>query len=95
MNTPSNKLIKAFQLITKVFLGADSEKSLEYTFEKNSLKLFGCLKNFHEFILNIFNNLGLSDLSTELDLFLWKIIGCALPKNFDLSTSGNELEVTF
>ena len=34
----------------------------------------------------IFNNLELSDLSLELELFLWQIVGRALPKNFDLST---------
>ena len=43
----------------------------------------------------IFNNLGLSYLSLEIDLFLWQIVDCALPKNFDLSTSGNDLKVTF
>ena len=43
----------------------------------------------------IFDNLELSDLSPELDIFLWKIVGRALPNNFDLSTGRNELEVTF
>ena len=33
----------------------------------------------------IFNNLGLSDLSLELELFLWQIVFCALPKDFLLT----------
>ena len=37
----------------------------------------------------IFNNLGLS----ELELFLWQIVGRTLPKSFDLSTGGNSLKV--
>ena len=41
----------------------------------------------------IFNNLELSDLSLELDIFLWQIIGRALPNNFALSTGGNNLKV--
>ena len=41
----------------------------------------------------IFNNLKLSDLSPELELFLWHIVGYALPKSFDLSTSENGLKV--
>ena len=41
----------------------------------------------------IFNNLGLSNLSLQLDLFLWQIVGRALPKNFALYTGVNELKV--
>ena len=41
----------------------------------------------------IFDNLGLVDLSPELDLFLWKIACRTLPKNFALSIDGNELKV--
>ena len=41
----------------------------------------------------IFNNLGLNDL--KIDLFLCQIVGRALLKNFDLSTNGNDLKVTF
>ena len=42
----------------------------------------------------IFNNLGLSDLSSELELFLWQILGHTLLNNFDLSTDGTGLKVT-
>ena len=42
----------------------------------------------------IFNNLGLSDLSPELELFLWQILGCTLVNSFDLSTEGTALKVT-
>ena len=41
----------------------------------------------------IFDNLRASDLSSELDLFLWQIVGCALPKNFALYTDENDLKV--
>ena len=34
ISTPFEKFIEAFRLITKIFLGVDSEKSLKYTFEK-------------------------------------------------------------
>ena len=34
MNTHSKKLFEAFQLVSKIFLSADSEKSHEYIFEK-------------------------------------------------------------
>ena len=40
----------------------------------------------------IFDNHGLSDLSLELDLFLWQIVVCSLPKTFVLSTGGNDLK---
>ena len=43
----------------------------------------------------IFNNLGLSDLSPEYELFIWQTIGCALSKNFNLSTGINDLKVAF
>ena len=42
----------------------------------------------------IFNNFGLSDLSPELELFLWQIIGRTLLNSFDLSTEGTGLKVT-
>ena len=42
----------------------------------------------------IFNNLGLSDLSPELELFLWHILGHTLLNSFDLSTEGTGLKVT-
>ena len=42
----------------------------------------------------IFNNLGLSDLSPELELFLWEILGRTLLNSFDLSTDGTGLKVT-
>ena len=71
MNTPSKKLFEAFQLVSKIFLSVDSEKSHEYTFEKNSLKLFGYFELFLSAYRMILNNLGLVDLSLELDLFLW------------------------
>ena len=35
----------------------------------------------------------MSDLSLELDLFLWQNVGCALPKSFNLSIGGNSLKV--
>ena len=41
----------------------------------------------------IFDNLGLSNLSTELYLFLWQIVGLALPKTFTLYTDRNDLKV--
>ena len=41
----------------------------------------------------IFNNLELSDLSPEHELFLWQIVGHASPKAFVLFTSGNGLKV--
>ena len=41
----------------------------------------------------IFNNLRLSDPSLELELFLWQIVGRALPKNFVLSIGRNDLKV--
>ena len=41
----------------------------------------------------IFDNLGLSDVSLELDFFLWKIVGRALPKNFALYAYGNGFKV--
>ena len=41
----------------------------------------------------IFDNLGLSDLSLELYIFLWQIVGCALPKNFALYTGENDLKI--
>ena len=44
--TPSEKFIEAFRLIKKVFLGADSNKSLKYTFEK--------IHGIHLAILNLF-----------------------------------------
>ena len=40
----------------------------------------------------IFNNLELSDLSLEHELFLWQIVGHALPKTFVLFTSGSGLK---
>ena len=43
----------------------------------------------------IFNNLKLSYLSPEIKPFLWKIVGCKLLKNFDLSTNRNDLKVAF
>ena len=43
----------------------------------------------------IFDKPGLSDLLPELNLFLWQIVGHALPKNFALSIGGNGLKVTF
>ena len=36
MSTP----LEAVRLVSKIFLGVDSKKSREYTFEKNSLKSF-------------------------------------------------------
>ena len=39
----------------------------------------------------IFNNLGLSDLSLKLELFLWQIVGLLM--NFSLSIGGNNLKV--
>ena len=42
----------------------------------------------------IFNNLGLSDLSPELELFLWEILGCTLLNSFNLSTDITGLKVT-
>ena len=42
----------------------------------------------------IFDNPGLVDLSPELDIFLWKIARRALPKNFALSTDGNDLKLS-
>ena len=42
----------------------------------------------------IFNNLGLSDLSPELELFLWHIVGCTLLNSFDLSSDRTGLKVT-
>ena len=41
----------------------------------------------------IFENLELSDLSPELDIFLWQIVDRALAKNFDLSIDRNYLKV--
>ena len=60
MITPLKKIIEVFQLITKIFLGSDSEKSLKYTFKKNSLKLLVvlnaswgvCFENNHEYTLH-------------------------------------------
>ena len=52
--TPSEKFIEAFRLITKVFLGADSNKSLKYTFEKNSWNPFGYSESFPLCLLNDF-----------------------------------------
>ena len=46
MIRPFKKFIEAFQLIMKIFLGVDFEKSLKYTLEKNSLKLFDCFERF-------------------------------------------------
>ena len=46
MNTSLEKIIEAFWLITKVFLGVDFDKSLKYTFEK----IYGS----HLAILNLF-----------------------------------------
>ena len=43
----------------------------------------------------IFDNLGLSDLSPELGLFLWQIVGRALPKNFAFSTNENDLNTRY
>ena len=43
----------------------------------------------------IFDNLGLSDLSLESKLFLWKTVGRALLKNFDLFIDENDLKVVF
>ena len=40
----------------------------------------------------IFNNLRLSDPSPELELFLWHIVGHALPKNFVFSIGGKVLK---
>ena len=40
------KFFEVFQLTIKVFLGADSDKSLKYIFEKNSLKSFGYFEHF-------------------------------------------------
>ena len=40
-----------------------------------------------------FKNLELNDLRNEL--FLWQIIGWALPKKFILSTDENDLKVVF
>ena len=46
----------------------------------------------------IFNNLcfrhRLSNLSLELEFFLWQNVDRALPKSFDLFTSGKGLKVT-
>ena len=41
----------------------------------------------------IFDNPRFSDISPELDLFCWQIVGCALPKNFALSTGEDYLKV--
>ena len=41
----------------------------------------------------IFNNLELSDLSPELEIFLWQIVGHALAKSFNLSTGENGLKI--
>ena len=54
MNTPSKKFFVVVQLVSNFFLGVDSEKSHEYTFEKNSLQSFGYFKIFLECILNDF-----------------------------------------
>ena len=35
----------------------------------------------------------LSDISPELELFLWQIVGFALPKSFDLFIGGDDLKV--
>ena len=43
----------------------------------------------------IFNNLGLSYLSPEIEFFLWQIVGCTLPNNFDLSIRENDIKVAF
>ena len=41
MNTSSKKkLFEVVWLVSKIFLGSNFEKIHEYTFEKNSLKLF-------------------------------------------------------
>ena len=46
----------------------------------------------------IFDNLCFhhrsSDLSLELEFFLWQNVDRALPKSFDLFTNENELKVT-
>ena len=42
----------------------------------------------------IFDNLGFVGLLHELDIFLWKIAHCTLPKNFALSTDGNDLKLS-
>ena len=42
----------------------------------------------------IFDNRMLNNLSPKLDLFLWRIVGHALLKSFDLSIDRNNLKVT-
>ena len=45
--TYRKKLFEVIQLVSKVFLGVDFEKSHEYTLEKkNSLNPFGCFEHF-------------------------------------------------
>ena len=43
----------------------------------------------------IFKNPRLSDISPKIELFFGQIVGRSLPKNFDLSISGNDLKVAF
>ena len=40
------KFLKVVYLVSKSFLGANSEKNHEYTFKKKSLKSFGYFKPF-------------------------------------------------
>ena len=47
MITPLEKFIEAFRLITKVFLGAKSDKSLKNTFEKIHGSRLAILNLFH------------------------------------------------
>ena len=48
MNTPSKNFLEVVRLVSKIFLGVNSEKNHEYTFEKNSLKPFGYFRNFFD-----------------------------------------------
>ena len=68
---PSKKFIEVVPLITKILLGSNSEKSQEYTFEKNSLKPFGYFEPFLSVYYIIFNNLRLNDL--KLSFFFGRL----------------------